>query len=307
MSTATSRTATSRALRTNRRRTPRRVVAKVAWYIGVVLVSFCTVMPLVWTISTSLKPAGEILSGYLALIPQSPTFQNYLTVFEQTPFARYLMNSLLLALVGTVTNVFFGGLGGYALAKFRFRGRRIVFGGFLASMMIPAIVTMIPTFLVLRYFPLVGGNDLLGQGGAGFINTYWAVIIPFAAGPFAVFFMKQVFESLPDELGEAARVDGASEFRIFLQVYAPMATAGMAVLGVLTFQAGWNSFLWPLIVLNDPSLLTVQVGLSSFISDHQTDYGPLMAGTIVSTIPVLAVFVFAQRYIIQGVAHTASK
>lgn len=298
----------SRAPTRARRKTPaRRIVGRIAWYAGVILISFCTVMPLVWTVSTSLKPAGEILAGYLNLIPQAPTVANYVAVFTQTPFARYLLNSLLLALVGTFTNVFFGGLGGYALAKLRFRGRRIVFSGFLASMMIPAIVTMIPTFLVLRYFPLAGGNDLFGQGGSGFINTYWAVIVPFAAGPFAVFFMKQVFESLPDDLGEAARVDGAGEFRIFLRVYLPMAAAGMAVLGVLTFQAGWNSFLWPLIVLNDPNLLTVQVGLSSFVSDHQTDYGPLMAGTIVSTIPVLAVFVFAQRYIVQGVAHTASK
>lgn len=292
---------------TRRKAAPRRAVGRIAWYAGVVLISFCTVMPLIWTISTSLKPAGEILSGYLNLIPHDVTVENYAAVFTQTPFARYMLNSLLLAAVGTITNVFFGGLGGYALAKFRFRGRRVVFSAFLASMMIPTIVTMIPTFLVLRHMPLAGGNDVLGQGGFGFINTYWAVIIPFAAGPFAVFFMKQVFESLPDELGEAARVDGASEFRIFLQVYAPMATAGMAVLGVLTFQAGWNSFLWPLIVLNDPNLLTVQVGLSSFISDHQTNYGPLMAGTIVSTIPVLIVFVFAQRWIVQGVAHTASK
>lgn len=285
----------------------RRQVRRVAWFAGVILISFATVMPLIWTASTSLKPASEILSGYLNLIPSAPTFSNYVAVFTQTPFARYMFNSFLLAAVGTFTNVFFGSLAGYALAKFRFRGRRAVFGMFLGSMMIPTIVTMIPTFLVLRYFPLAGGNDLVGQGGFGFINTYWAVIIPFAAGPFAVFFMKQFFGSLPDDLGEAARLDGASEFRIFRQIYLPMASAGMAVLGILTFQAGWNSFLWPLIVLNDPSLLTVQVGLSSFVSDHQTNYGPLMAGTIVSTLPVLAVFVFAQRYIIQGVSHISTK
>jgi multiple sugar transport system permease protein len=290
-----------------RRRTRRSIIGSVAWYIGAALIAICTVGPLLWTISTSLKPVSEILSSSLDLVPKSPTVQNYISVFTTTPFARYLFNSLLLALVGTVTNVFFGSLAGYTLAKLRFRGRRVVFGGFLASMMIPTVITMIPTFLVLRFFPLAGGNDLLGQGGLGFINTYWAVIIPFAAGPFAVFFMKQVFEALPEELGEAARVDGAGEFRIFLRVYMPLATAGMAVLGVLTFQAGWNSFLWPLIFLSDPSLFTVQVALSSFITEHQTDYGPLMAGTIVSTIPVLLVFAFAQRYIVQGVAHTSTK
>ncbi|MCA0294846.1 MAG: carbohydrate ABC transporter permease [Actinobacteria bacterium] len=290
-----------------RRRTRRSILGSIAWYVGATLIAVCTVGPLLWTISTSLKPAADILSGYLELIPRNPTVENYVTVFTDTPFARYLFNSMFLAVAGTVTNVVFGSMGGYALARLRFRGRRVVFGGFLASMMIPTIVTMIPTFLVLRFFPLAGGNDIFGQGGFGFINTYWAVIIPFAAGPFAVFFMKQVFEALPDELGEAARVDGAGEFRIFSRVYAPLARTGMAVLGVLTFQAGWNSFLWPLIVLNDPSLFTVQVALSSFITEHETNYGPLMAGTIASTIPVLLVFVLAQRYIVQGVAHTASK
>ncbi len=290
------------------RKPSRRTVAgRIAWYIGVILVSIVTVMPLIWTISTALKPASEILSGYLDLVPRNATFQNFIEVFTQTPFARYMFNSFLLALAGTVTNLFFGGLAGYALAKFRFAGRRVVFATFLASMMIPTIVTMIPTFLILRYFPFAGGNDIFGQGGFGFINTYWAVIVPFAAGPFAVFFMKQFFETLPDELGEAARIDGASEFRIFRTIYLPLASAGLGVLGILTFQAGWNSFLWPLIVLNDPNLFTVQVALSSFITDHQTNYGPLMAGTILSSIPVLIVFVFAQRYIVQGVSHSASK
>jgi multiple sugar transport system permease protein len=290
-----------------RRPSKRKVLGKVTWYAAVILVSLTTVMPLVWTVSTSLKPVSEILGGYLNLIPRDPTVENYVAVFTQTPFARYMLNSFILAMAGTITNIFFGSLGGYALAKLHFVGRRAVFALFLASMMVPTIVTMIPTFLILRYFPLSGGNDLLGQGGFGLINSYGAVIIPFAAGPFAVFFMKQFFESLPDELGEAARIDGAGEFRIFAQVYLPLATAGMAVLGILTFQAGWNSFLWPLIVLNNPDMLTVQVGLSSFISEHQTAYGPLMAGTILSSAPVLLVFVFAQRYIIQGVSHVSTK
>ena len=302
------KTMTPRAHKPLRRRPKRRrMIGKVAWYVAVVLISFITVMPLVWTISTSLKPVSEILGGYLNLVPRNATVTNYVAVFTQTPFARYLVNSLILAVAGTITNIFFGGLAGYALAKLRFTGRKVVFAVFLASMMIPTIVTMIPTFLVLRHFPLAGGNDLLGQGGSGFINTLWAVIIPFGAGPFAVFFMKQFFESLPDELGEAARIDGAGEFRIFAQIYFPLAAPGMAVLGILTFQAGWNSFLWPLIVLNDPDMLTVQVGLSSFVSEHSTNYGPLMAGTIVSSLPVLLVFVFAQRYIIQGVAHITNK
>ncbi|CAI9389391.1 carbohydrate ABC transporter permease [Microbacterium sp. T2.11-28] len=289
------------------RATRRRFFRSALWYVAVVLVSISTVLPLVWTLSTSLKPESEVLSGALEIIPRSPTFDNYVALFADGTFGRYLVNSFVLAVGGTLTNVFFGSLAGYALAKLRFPGRSSVFATFLASMMVPAIVTMIPTFLVLRYFPLAGGNDLLGQGGVGMINSYAAVLVPFAAGAFAVFFMKQFFESLPDEIGDAARIDGAGEFRIFLSVYFPLSTAGAAVLAVLTFQAGWNSFLWPLIALNNPEMYTVQIGLSAFINEYETDYGPLMAGTIVASLPVLLVFVLAQKYIVQNFTGSAVK
>lgn len=287
--------------------TPRAVVGKVVWVLAVVLISVTTVMPLVWTLSTSLKPEGEILSSYLQLLPSTPTLENYLTLFTDGPFGRYLANSAIIALGGVATNLFFGGLAGYALAKLSFRGRGVVFAMFLGSMMVPGIITMVPTFLVLRHFPLVGGNDLLGEGGTGFINSYGAVLVPFAAGPFAVFFMRQFFQALPDELGDAARIDGASEFRIFWSVYLPLAKAGLAVLGVLTFQAGWNSFLWPLIALNDPEMLTVQVGLAGYVNEYRTEYGPLLAGTILASLPVLVCFVLAQRYIVENFAHSGTK
>jgi len=289
------------------RATRRRFLRSTLWYIAVILVSISTVLPLVWTLSTSLKPESEVLSGALEIIPRNPTFENYVALFADGTFGRYLVNSFVLAVGGTLTNVFFGSLAGYALAKLRFPGRSSVFATFLASMMVPAIVTMIPTFLVLRYFPLAGGNDLFGQGGVGMINSYAAVLVPFAAGAFAVFFMKQFFESLPDEIGDAARIDGAGEFRIFLSVYFPLSTAGAAVLAVLTFQAGWNSFLWPLIALNNPEMYTVQIGLSAFINEYETDYGPLMAGTIIASLPVLVVFVLAQKYIVQNFTGSAVK
>lgn len=293
----------------NRRRpwTAQRIVLTGLWWLGCLAIAFSTVMPFVWTLATSFKPTGEVLGGYLSLIPQQATLDNYVAVFTQTPFALYLGNSAYLAIAGTVTNLFFGGLGGYALAKLRFRGRTGIFAMFLGSMMVPGIVTMVPTFLVLRHFPLVGGNDLFGDGGFGFINTYWAVILPGAAGPFAVFFMRQFFDSLPDDLGEAARIDGAGEFRIFAQVYLPLAKAGLAVLGVLTLQGGWNAFLWPLIVLNDERMYTVQVALSSFVNERTTDFGPLMAGTVLTSVPMLLLFLFCQRWIIEGIAHVGSK
>ena len=285
----------------------RRMIGSFVWWIAVCVISVVTVAPLLWTLATSFKPAGEILRDALSFIPRSPTLDNYIQVFTTVPFARYFVNTLIVAVGGVVCNLFLGSMAGYALAKLEFRGRRAVFLVYLASMMIPSIVTMIPSFLVLRQIPLIGGNDISGHGGMGLINTYWAVILPGAAGAFAVFFMKQFFESIPDELGEAARVDGAGELQIFLRIYLPLAKSGLAVLGLLTFQSGWNNFLWPLIVLNDPKMMTVQVGLAGFTNNYSTDYGPLMAGTVVTMLPVLLLFLFSQRWIVEGIAHTGGK
>lgn len=205
------------------------------WYIAVLLISLVTVFPLIWTVSTSFKPTSEILSNSMNLIPKMFTWDNYKDVFSTTPFARYLVNSLILAVGGVLTNLFFGSLAGYAFAKLPFKGKKGLFMTFLGSMMIPAVVTMIPSFLVLKNFPLMGGNDITGHGGMGFINTYWAILIPGAAGAFSIFFMKQFFETLPDELSEAARIDGCSEFKIFWKIYMPLAKTALATLGIMTF------------------------------------------------------------------------
>ncbi|MBC2259581.1 carbohydrate ABC transporter permease [Listeria booriae] len=285
----------------------KKISKSILWYIAVLLISLATVFPLIWTLSTSFKPASEILSNSMNLIPKIFTWDNYKDVFNTTPFARYLFNSLVLAVGGVMTNLFFGSLAGYAFAKLPFKGKKGLFMTFLGSMMIPAIVTMIPSFLVLKNFPLVGGNDIFGNGGMGFINTYWAILIPGAAGAFSIFFMKQFFETLPDELSEAARIDGCSEFKIFWRIYMPLAKTALATLGIMTFQAGWNQFMWPLIVLNSQKMMTVQVGLASFQYNESANYGALMAGTIISTIPVLLVFIFAQKYFVEGIAHNGGK
>lgn len=285
----------------------KRITRTTLWYIAVVLISCSTVLPFLWTISTSLKPAGEILGGGMNLIPKHLTWDNYREVFSTMPFLNYLKNSLILAVGGVLTNLFFGALAGYAFGQLHFRGRKSIFMGFLASMMIPSIVTMIPTFIVLRSFPLAGGNNLFGQGGLGLINTYWSILLPGAAGAFAIFFMKQFFEALPKELGESARMDGYGEFGIFWHIYLPLAKPALTTLGILTFQSGWNAFMWPLIVLNADNMKTVQVGLAAFQYNHSTNYGPLMAGTVLATLPVLIMFIIAQRNYVQGMADSGIK
>lgn len=285
----------------------RKISRKFTWYIMVVLVSLSTVLPFLWTISTSFKNSSEILSGSMNFIPKQFTLSNYKEVFATMPFFTYLKNSLILAIGGVLTNLFFGSLAGYSFGQLKFAGKRVIFLIFLASMMIPGIVTMIPTFIVLRSFPLAGGNNIMGAGGLGLINSYWAILLPGAAGAFSIFFMKQFFEQLPKELGESARMDGASEFKIFWTVYFPLAKPALTTLGIMTFQAGWNAFMWPMIVLNSDEMKTVQVGLASFQYNYNTNYGPLMAGTILATLPVLVLFIFAQRNYVQGMADAGIK
>ncbi|WP_142434570.1 carbohydrate ABC transporter permease [Enterococcus gallinarum] len=277
------------------------------WYCLVILISLTTVLPFIWTLSTSFKSDSEILSGSMQIIPSHFTWDHYKEVFKTMPFLNYLKNSLILALGGVATNLFFGSLAGYSFGQLKFKGKKPIFLVFLASMMVPSIVTMIPTFIVLRGFPLAGGNDLTGTGGLGLINSYWAILLPGAAGAFSIFFMKQFFEQLPKELGESARIDGASEFKIFWNVYFPLAKPALTTLGIMTFQAGWNAFMWPMIVLNADEMKTVQVGLAAFQYNYNTNYGPLMAGTILATLPVLVLFIFAQRNYVQGMADAGIK
>ena len=193
-------------------------VRSVFWYIGAIFISLITVYPFLWMIATSFKPEMEIYSKSLALFSENFSLQNYKKAFDVIPFGRYFLNSFYLAGMGVLTNVFLGALAGYSFAKLKFRGRKVTFSLLLSSMMIPGVITMIPQFLVLKNFPLVGGNNIFGQGGQGLINHYAAIILPGAVGAYAVFFMKQFFETLPDELAEAARVDGCSEFRIFWNI-----------------------------------------------------------------------------------------
>jgi len=279
----------------------------IIWYTVATLISVVTVFPLIWTVLTSLRPESEILSAGFNFLPHTWTLENYITAFREVPFPRYLLNSLIIGGGGTVLNLFLGSLAGYAFARLAFRFREQLFWLLISAMMVPGVITMIPWFLILHGFPLTGGNDILGHGGVGLINTFWAVILPGAAGPFATFMMRQQFGSIDGAFAEAARLDGAGELRIFAQIYLPLVRPGLAVLAILTFQAGWNNFLWPLVVLNTQDMMPIQVGLAVFRKQYETSYGPLMAGTLIACIPVILIFIFFQRWIIEGTSSAALK
>ena len=283
------------------------VVRESIFYVVLTLFGLFMALPFYWSVITSLKPDHEIFATPIRWIPQSITFEHYVKAFTLVPFPRYFENSLIMAGAGVILNLFLGSLAGYAFARMRFRGRNVLFRVLLASQMVPAIVTMIPSFLILKSFPLAGGNDILGHGGFGLLNTYWAVILPGAAGAFAVFMMRQFFMTLPSDLEDAARVDGCGEFRIFWSIYLPLCRPALATLAIFTFQAGWNSFLWPLIVFNDPNMSTVQMGLQAFSYNKSTDYGPLMAATVMVSLPLIFVFMSAQRYFVRGLSFTGGK
>lgn len=288
-----------------RRLGPIGLVRETVIYLALIAVGAFMAAPFVWSLLTSLKVDAEIFSN--RWLPTQITLQHYRDMFTVAPFGRYFLNSFVMGGLGVLSNLFFGSLAGYTYARLRFSGRQALFRLQLASMMVPGVVTMIPSYLILRSFPLTGGNNILGQGGYGLLNTIWAIVLPGGAGAFAVFFMRQFFLSLPEELAEAARIDGCGEFRIFWQIYLPLCRPGLATLGIFTFQAGWNAFLWPMIVLNDPNMSTVQMGLQAFSYNHRTNYGPLMAASVVVMLPVLLLFIYAQRHFTLGVAFEGGK
>jgi multiple sugar transport system permease protein len=291
----------------NHRITPFFIARESVYYIVLAAFAVIMVLPFLWSVGSSFKPDEELFSDTVRLVPNAPTISHYIDAFTTVPFGRYFVNSLFLAIVGVISNLFFGSLAGYSYARLRFKHKQLFFRLQLTSLMVPGVVTIIPTYIILRSFPLAGGNDIMGQGGSGFLNSYWAIFLPGAAGTFAVFLMRQFFLTLPSELGEAARIDGCSEFGIFWKIYMPLCLPALATLAMFTFQAGWNAFLWPVIVLSNPDMWTVQQGLQAFSFNNQTDYGPLMAASVVATLPMLILFIFAQRYFTQGIAFTGNK
>jgi multiple sugar transport system permease protein len=284
-----------------------RALRSMVFYIVAIVISLIMFMPFLWSVLTSLKPDNEIFAIPIKWIPSRFTFEHYLDAFRTVPFLRFFGNSLYLATMGVLTNLFFGSLAGYAFAKLTFRFNKPIFRLLLAAMMIPGVVTMIPSFYVLMHLPFLGGNNWMGSGGNGLLNSFWAIILPGASGTFAVFFMRQFFLTLPNDMMEVARIEGAGEFRIFWQIYLPLTKPALATLGIFTFQAGWNAFLWPMIVLNDPLKHTIQMGLQAFSYNHQTDFGPMMAGALVAILPILVLFIALQKYFVQGIAFSGVK
>jgi multiple sugar transport system permease protein len=282
-------------------------LGRVLTHAVLLLGALAMLLPFVWMVSTSLKPPEQLFTVPPTWIPRPLQFDTYLKAMSAGNFGRYAFNSLLLAAANMLTNVLLSGLAGYAFARLRFPGRNVLFVLVLATLMVPYQVTIIPLFVIVRHIPLVGGNDILGQGGIGWINSYWGLIVPGAVGAFGIFMLRQFFQTLPVELEDAARIDGAGELRIFWQIMLPLAMPAIATLAIFSFQAGWNAFLWPLLITTTDDMRTIQLGLTVFVQQYSTQWGQLMAATVVATLPVIVVFSIGQRLMVRGIAFTGLK
>jgi multiple sugar transport system permease protein len=242
--------------------------------------------PLLWMFSVSIMSPGEASAQPPPLLPTHATLGNYRELFVHAGMGRYLLNSLLVSSAITLLALSFNLMAGYAFAKLRFAGRERLFQALIGALVIPAQVAMLPLFLLLKYL--------------GLVNTYAGVIMPAMASVFGIFLVRQYARSIPDELMEAARIDGASELRIFAQIVMPLLKPIMVTLAIFTFLAAWNDFMWPLIALTGQEHYTLPIGLASLAREHWQDSEQMMAGSVVTVVPVLVLFLAMQRYYIEG-------
>ena len=265
----------------------RRTLASIALHAALIVGAIVTLAPLAWMVSASLMPAGDANIFPPRLLPRVVTFEHYVNLFTHLSLARSFMNSTLVAVVGTLISLLVNSMAGYAFAKLRFGGREKMFRLLLVAMVIPAQVGMLPLFLLLK--------------AMGLVNTMVGVIVPFMAGVFGIFMIRQYAMSIPDDLLDAARVDGAGEYRIFWTIVLPVLKPILVTLTVFTFLSAWNDFMWPLIILSDEAKYTLPVALASLSGEHVQDTELMMAGSVLTVLPVVILFIALQRAYIRGV------
>lgn len=272
----------------------KRFQLQLIFYIVLILYAVITFIPFAWAVSASFKPLAEIISGGLNFIPQRFTLENYQKVFIQEPlFGRWLFNSVVVASIVTVFNLLFNSMAGYALARIRFAGNQILFFLLLAVLMIPAQVTLIPSFLILK--------------SLGWLNSYQGLIIPNIVNATFIFMMRQFFVNFPKDLEEAAALDGLGYLETFFRIVLPLAKPAMAAQAIFIFLGSWNSFLLPLVIISSSEMFTLPLGLNTFKGQYISYWNYIMAASMIFTLPAIIIYTFFNRYFIQGVTFTGSK
>lgn len=266
--------------------TRKRFFGTAFYYAAAILLALIALVPFAWMISTSFKSRGALMSIPIEWIPKEPTLDAYFTVFERFPFLRAIGNSLLIAVCYTLLTLVSASMAAFAFTKIQFKGSGFLLGLYLATMMIPTQVTMIPLFVVMNQI--------------GLINHYSSVILPAIFRPFAVFLLVQQMRTIPPDYMDAARIDGAGVWRIWRQVMLPLCAPSLATLAVTNFMDSWNDYLWPLLMLTDKAKMTLPIALSTLNGQYDTEYNVMMAGSLISMIPIILIYIFAQKYFKHG-------
>ena len=268
-------------------------VLKVLLYVFLILMAAIMLLPFLWMLSASLKEDRDVFTFPIQWIPAEPRWQNYSDIWTRIPLLTYILNTVKLTIIVTLLQLFTSSFAAYAFSKLRFKGKNALFLGYIATIAVPWQAYMVPQFMMLR--------------GMGLNNTHLAIIILQAFSAFGVFMMKQFYEGIPTELCEAARIDGMTEYGIYAKIMLPLAKPSLSTLTIFTFVNTWNDFLGPYIYLTRDNLKTIQLGLRSFIGQYSSEYGLIMAGSVVTMIPVIAVFLALQKYFVEGVASSGLK
>lgn len=289
-----------------RRHKKRLTTGRILLYAALTVGAFLMVAPFLWMILTSVKSELEVAT--FQWLPREWRWGNFVDAMRAAPFLLYFRNSLFIAVGGTAVTLVICTMAGYALSSLPIRGGRFLLGYFITLLMIPFQIIIVPLFLIVKSVPLFGGNDLLGQGGTGWLNSWWGLIVPLAAAPVFTFLARQFYVSLPAELADAARMDGVGEFGIFLRIMTPLVKPALITIAVFQIEAAWNGFLWPLMITSSNDLRPLQLGLALFSQNpSHIQWAYLMAGTTLATLPMVLMFVFAQKRFVEGMANVGLK
>jgi multiple sugar transport system permease protein len=281
---------------------PGRIVLYVVLTVG----SLLMLSPFIWMVLTALKAPNEV--GTFSWLPKEYRWENFVEAMQIAPFLNYFRNSLIIAVGETAVTLAVCTMAGYALARLPLRGAKSLLNYFIVLLMVPFQIILVPLFLIVKSVPLFGGNDIFGMGGTGWLNTWWGLIIPLAAGPMFTFLARQFYVSLPSELADAARMDGVGEFGIFLKVMTPLVKPALVTIFVFQVEGAWNAFLWPLMITSTDEIRPLQLGLAIFSQDQSEILWPyLMAGTALAALPMIILFIFAQKRFVEGMASAGLK
>lgn len=276
-------------------------------YLLLALTTVATSIPVLTMFFTALKGDEEFSLGSVGLLPANWHPDNFVRALQMADWALFFKNSLAVTLAAVVGSLVINTIAGYAFARLSFAGGKLLFLLLMVGLMVPAQVTIIPQFLIMKSIPLFGGNDWLGQGGIGWLDSYYALIVPELAGAFGVFMARQYYIQFPRALDDAAYMDGAGYFRLFFSVYLPLSGPLLASLGIFKFVAVWNDFFHPLIYTSSPSMRTIQLGLHVFRGEHTVQYNLLMAASLLVSIPIIVMFFLFQKQFIRSVVATSVK